>query len=87
MSNFEEIEILFSNFLAVAKPDLSDSECAEIQKFVDVGEYGLALETGVDIYIEEKKIASENVVALIDRLAVAMSMERSPLLKRLPRSP
>ncbi len=68
MSNFEEIELLFSNLLAATSPVLSDSERAEVQKFIDVGEYDLALETAADIYAEEKKIASADVVALVGRL-------------------
>jgi len=87
MSNFEEIELLFSNLLAATSPVLSDSERAEVQKFIDVGEYGLALETAADIYAEEEKIASADVVALVGRLAEAMSIEAVPLLQRLPKSP
>lgn len=85
MSNFEEIELLFTNLLTAAAPVLSDSERTEVQKFIDVGEYGLALETVADIYAEEKKIASANVVALFERLIGAMSIEPAPLLQRLPR--
>ena len=79
MSNFEEIELLFSNLLAATSPVLSDSERAEVQKFIDVGEYGLALETAADIYAEEKKIASADAVALVGRLAEAMSIEAAPI--------
>lgn len=86
MSNFEEIELLFSDLLAAASLVLSHSERAEVQKFIDVGEYGLALETAVDIYAEEKKMASAGVVALIEHLAEAMSIEPAPLLQRLPKS-
>lgn len=85
MSNFEDIELLLSKLLEAAAPVLSDSELAEIQKFITVGEYGLALETAADIYAEEKKIASADVVALIKRLSEAMSIESAPLLQRLPR--
>ncbi len=87
MSNFEDIELLFSNLLAAAAPVLTDSELAEVQKFIDVGEYGLALETAADICAEEKKVASADVVALIERLAEAMSIEPAPLLQRLPKLP
>ena len=85
MSNFDEIELLLSNLLTSAS-ELMDSERAEIQKFIDVGEYGLALETAVDIYAEEKKIASAEVVALVERLAEAMSIDSASLLQRLPKS-
>ena len=83
---FIEIELLLSNLLAAAVSVLSDSERAEVQKFIDVGEYGIALETATNIYAEEKKIPSAEVVALVERLAEAMSMKSAPLLQRLPES-
>lgn len=85
MSNFDEIESLLSQLLMAAAPVLSDAERAEVQRFVDVGEYGLALETAAAIYSEEKKIATAEVVDLIERLAAAMSMDPIPLLERLPK--
>lgn len=85
MSNFDEIELLLSQLLMAAAPVLSDAERAEVQRFVDVGEYGLALETAAAIYSEEKKIATAEVVDLIERLAAAMSMDPVPLLERLPK--
>jgi hypothetical protein len=85
MSNFDEIESLLSRLLMAAAPVLSDAERAEVQRFIDVGEYGLALETAAAIYSEEKKIATAEVVDLIERLASAMSMDPAPLLERVPK--
>lgn len=85
MSNFDEIESLLSQLLMAATPVLSDAERTEVQRFVDVGEYGLALETAAAIYSEQKKIATAEVVDLIERLAAAMSMDPFPLLERLPK--
>lgn len=82
MSKFDEIELLLSSLLSAASV-LSRSERAEIQKFIDLGEYGLALETTVDIYSEERKVASAEVVMLVERLAEAMSIEVASLLQRL----
>ncbi len=84
-SNFDEVELLLSKLLEAAAPVLSESECAEVQSFIDVGEYGLALETAVDIFAEEKKIASAGVVTLISRLVDLMSLDSLQLLQRLPR--
>lgn len=83
MSNFDEIESLLSQLLIATAPVLSDAERDEVKRFVDVGEYGLALETAVAIYAEEEKMATAEVVNLIERLAAAMSMESAPLLERL----
>ena len=86
MPTFEEIELLFSQLLTDTSSVLSDSERAEVQRFIDVGEYGLALETTADIHAEEKKALSADQVALIERLAEAMAMEPMSLLHRAPKS-
>lgn len=84
MSNFQAIESLFSNFLSEEECSFSESELAEVRKFIDVGEYGLALETLVDIHLEENKVATASARDLVSRLAVAMSMDPEPLLQQLP---
>lgn len=84
MSHFDDIESLYSD-LRQAAIDLSESERSEFMRFVDVGEYGLALETLVDIYAEEGKAASPEVIDLIGRLAERMSMNAADLLRRLRR--
>lgn len=81
MSGFDEIETLFTKLLAAAGHVLSESELAEIRSFIDVGEYGIALETAVDIFVEEGKIAPHEVVSLIEQLSNAMSMEPVHLIK------
>lgn len=45
----------------------------------------MALETAATIYSEEKKIATAEVVDLIQRLAAAMSMNLVPLLEAVPK--
>ena len=87
MSNFDEIELQFSRLLIAAAHVLSDAELAEVRRFVDVGEYGLALETTVDIYFEEKKTATTEIVSLVERLAAAMSMNPVHLREKLTRNP
>jgi hypothetical protein len=39
--------------------ELSEAERAEVQSFLDVGEYGLALETAADTYVEESKLIQQ----------------------------
>lgn len=87
MLNFAVVESLFSDFLIASKGDLSDSEREEVQSFLDVGEYGLALETAVDIYVEEKRIPLADVVSLFEMLATAMSMKSDLVLARLIKLP
>jgi hypothetical protein len=85
MSNYDEIERLFSQLLAAVTPVLSESERSEVQRFIDVGEYGLALETAVEIFADERVLASTDMINLIKRLAVAMSMDPEVLVQQLPR--
>ncbi len=87
MSSFNEIESLFSKLLVAGGSVLADQELAEIKSFIDVGEYGLALQTAVDIFVEEDKIAPDDVVSLIERIAAAMSIEPALMLQRLPKEP
>lgn len=52
----------------------SDSEKAEVVRYVDVGEYGLALETVFDIALEESKVISKALKLSITRLAEKMGI-------------
>ena len=83
MFNFELIESLLCSLLKATVGGLSDAERAEVQQFIDVGEYGLALETTVDIYAEEKKIPSTDVMSLIEQLGISMGMAPESVLERL----
>ena len=84
MADYQEIEALFSQLLSEDSSSLSESEIAEVREFVDVGEYGLALETRVDIHHEENKAITPSAVALVHRLALTMSVDTAPLLQLLP---
>jgi len=87
MPNFKVLESVFSDFLTAAKVELSESERSEVKSFVDVREYGLALETIVDIYVEESKKPSAEVVTYIVKLAEFMAMEPERILKKLSKLP
>src|SRR5258706_12269397 len=86
MSNFDEIESLLSRLLMAEAPVLSDAERAEVQRFIDVGEYGLDLETAAAIDSEEKKIATAGMEDLTQREASARCMELAPFSERLPKT-
>lgn len=60
----------------------SEGEVAEILHFIDVGEYGLALETLCDIILEEKKSIDAHTYHQIEELGRQMKME-SPVWTRL----
>jgi hypothetical protein len=81
MSHFEEVERLLSRLNEASAEVLSIEELSEVQHFVDVGEYGLALETAVGIYVEERKPVPAEVRELMRRLAEMMEM--NAVLSRL----
>lgn len=84
MQNYNELDSMFETFLVQPGSALSDLERNEIREYVDVGEYGLALRTVVAIFDEEQKIPTNEERSLINRLAIAMSIDADPLLQRLP---
>jgi len=83
MSDFLQIDSLFGEFLLILPCIFSDAEIAEVRQFVDVGEYGLALETAVDIVAEEGKISTTEIAEYVRKLANAMSLPPEEYLERL----
>ena len=83
MLNFEKVEELFQDLIDEAYSVLTVSEVAEVQEYIDVGEYGLALSTAVAIYVEEHKIASARTLDLVSRLSLEMSDDPKPMLDQL----
>lgn len=81
-NNYEEIEEFLSKLISLLEPICTQIEIKEIQDFIDVGEYGLALETAIYIIIEEKKQISKNIFELINKLANKMSIDYD-ILKQL----
>jgi hypothetical protein len=58
---------------------LSQRASAEIQHFIDVGEYGIALETAVGIFA----VASAEMRRLVGKLAELMELDAPDVLRRL----
>ncbi|MEN5182082.1 MafI family immunity protein [Comamonas testosteroni] len=83
MSDSSIIESLFSRLLPALSDVFSPSEIAEVSVFVDVGEYGLALDTVVGIFVEEGKVAEEDVIFLVQSLATAMDLSSAEYSARL----
>jgi hypothetical protein len=81
--NFRNIEALFAILIDQLKPLFSEGELAETTHFLDVGEYGLALETAIDICREEKKCVTLEVKRIVNQLASAMELDPQALVDRL----
>lgn len=77
------IESLFSQLLLALNGVFSVSEIAEVSEFVDQGEYGLALDTAVDVFAEELYVAQDDVIALVQLLATAMELPAAEYSERL----
>jgi len=86
MSGFDQIEAGFVRLLASASSVLTETELAEISHFVDVGEYGLALQTAVDVFVEQRKRPPVEVVSLVEELSRSMGMEPAFLVQRLQKA-
>lgn len=83
MNRFHEIERLFAQLQPFLANAFSNDEIREVWDFVDAGEYGLALETMVDIFSEEGKKADASIVAIVRSLAVALNQEPLGYIQRL----
>jgi len=80
---FQDIEKLLNRINESVKDAFQAAEIAEIQDFIDVGEYGVALETCVSIVEEENKFISRNTFSLITKSAQLMHMDEAVIETRL----
>lgn len=71
-------EIIVKNYSSVllheAAAYFTDAEIREVADFEDVGEYGLALQTFVDIVLEEGKHIPMSSLSIIEKLASIMNI-------------
>lgn len=81
--NYQRIEQSFSRLLALLVPTFSNMEILEVREFIEVGEYGLALETLADIVNEESKCISNDEAKMIYELVDAMNLNRKQYEERL----
>ena len=72
--NYQNLENLLIRLLALLSEIFSNTEVKEVQEFIDVGEYGLALETLVDIVDEESKKITPEILNLVQQLAEVMEI-------------
>lgn len=74
--DYQSIENLLLRLLDLLLEIFTDSEKNEVQDFIDAGEYGLALETLVDIVIEENKQIPGGSMSLVCELADVMQLDK-----------
>lgn len=71
-SNYDAIERSFTDLLDSVLTDFSGEELSEIRNLIDVTEYGLALQTFVDIVVDEQKHISSRAATICEELARLM---------------
>lgn len=81
--DYQCIEKSFSQLLTLLAATFSDAEVSEVREFIDAGEYGLALETLVDIVVEEGKRISAEEAKLVYEMVDAMNLDRKQYEERL----
>ncbi|SHL51438.1 MafI family immunity protein [Roseibium suaedae] len=69
------------NLLGLLDKCLSEDLVQEVRQFVDVGEYGLALETVIGIFLEENIPIPEVVRSEIKECSERMGLEVSSFLR------
>jgi hypothetical protein len=79
-----KVEPLFSSLCSLLSAVLAPSELKEIEELIIVGEYGLALETCLDLFVEERKLATKEIVEIVAGLASEMELDAQTYLRRLP---
>jgi hypothetical protein len=81
--NYQHLEEKLSYLLSLLTSCFSKTEITEVQDFVDYREYGLALETIVNIIEEENKQISKEMLGLIYELIGIMSLDKDKFAEKL----
>lgn len=82
-NNYQYIEKVLLRLLTLLASVFTEPEKIEVQEFIDVGEYGLALDTLADIVDEEDKQVPLEVLSLVCELAEVMSLDKSVFEEKL----
>jgi hypothetical protein len=81
--DYQQHKELFSQLTILLTPLFSESELQEVTDFVDVNEFGVALETLVEICAEKKLHLSDRALELCSELKRLMKVTTEVDLSRL----
>src|SRR5215218_7979000 len=85
--DYNELEARLGSILLTLGSQLSPEESREVNHFLDVGEYGLALQTLTDLLIEERKKISigtyNDVVGVAKRMGIKQEIALEDLQRRV----
>ena len=82
---FTAIEHRLTSVLEALSDELSVAERSEVEEFIEVGEYGVALETLSALLVEERKRISRATFAEIVDLAEAIGIRATTITDGLQR--
>lgn len=80
---YQEVEENFGNLISLLNKSFISKEIDEIKDFVDYGEYGLALDTLIDIIKEENKEINNDIFQYIAKLSNLMEHNMEAITKDL----
>ncbi|PIT08955.1 hypothetical protein BGI36_06520 [Snodgrassella communis] len=80
---YQEVEENFGNLISLLNKSFISKEIDEIKDFVDYGEYGLALDTLIDIIKEENKEINNDIFQYIAKLSNLMEQNMEAITKDL----
>ena len=80
---YQEVEENFGNLISLLNKSFTSKEIDEIKDFVDYGEYGLALDTLIDIIKEENKEINNDIFQYIAKLSNLMEQNMEAITKDL----
>ncbi|MCO6517995.1 MAG: MafI family immunity protein [Snodgrassella sp.] len=80
---YQEVEENFGNLISLLNKSFISKEIDEIKDFVDYGEYGLALDTLIDIIKEENKEINNGIFQYIAELSNLMEQNMEVITKDL----
>ena len=83
MDLFQDVERQLKGMLVLLADCFNESEVSEVQDFIDAGEYGLALETLVDIIFEENKKVPKETLMISKKVAQKMGLDELSVEKKL----
>jgi hypothetical protein len=72
--SYDAIEERLVQLLKEVTGSFTTDEAKEVSDFINVGEYGLALQTLIDIVLEEKKRISPCALQIIEELVMVMGI-------------
>lgn len=83
MVDYKFIEKLLVRLLSLLVDVFSESEANEVTELIEAGEFGLALDTVVEIIHEESKSISPDVMDVASQAADAMKLDGSAIRRKL----